>query len=338
MTNTTLADRFLHQRTFDNPFGKIGPIDNTSVQAILRRAERYVLDDAATRMAVDLSHASPKQVEQMISLAWPAAGAVWVEMPAVTMLQRRAALHPGHSYQAAIDERDPNARTAMLVERQPERLVIWLVEDVAKEDYTPKEPSFAWVLGYHIYREPQLTAQDLDQIKIIWGYTEPAKVDVLARRGYVSMSASIAQRLGQKGIYEVATEMAGFTRLSLAILTMLNTIATVEPATRPAGLRLVSGGHSRPYLSRSLVTVRVPKRVRDTRRWAQKQIATAHRRLHEVRAHWRHLKHQPRRPGWEAIEIDGTAYWRRVIDAHLRGDAELGVVSHDGFEVKGRSP
>ncbi len=130
--------------------------------------------------------------------------------------------------------------------------------------------------------------------------------------------------------------MGGMLRVAVAMLSMLNSVAAIEDATRPPGGRLLRGA-VRPYLSRAPVTITVPKRIKKVVDWARREVreACARKRLHEVRPHYRHLQQQPATPGWAEVSIDGKTYWRKRIDGHLRGDPDLGVVEHTHTVVKG---
>ncbi|HEY1878453.1 MAG TPA: hypothetical protein VGG68_00825 [Caulobacteraceae bacterium] len=117
---------------------------------------------------------------------------------------------------------------------------------------------------------------------------------------------------------------------------MLQTVATVGQEERPPGHVLV-GGRMRPRLTICPLTLQVPRRIRNVAAYARRKLAetATGKRLHEVRAHYRHLAFQPRPPGWMPVIIEGQMMWRKRIDSHLRGDPALGVIEHDFTVVHG---
>jgi hypothetical protein len=103
-------------------------------------------------------------------------------------------------------------------------------------------------------------------------------------------------------------------------------------------------GRIRKFLDHKTITLYVPTR-KSTRLIARQAIAMAHRKRHEVRAHWRDDWRNPPSKRCNPhiwVSIDDEADHIRCelcsglqiyIHKHERGDATLGYVTHD-YKVK----
>lgn len=305
-------------------------IDSAALAKAARRAERYLLDERTTRMIVRVSNNHPAFMRKLMDLAWPAAEDVWIEFPSHAMLDERAKLHM-NSFDYVL--RTPKAHTAALISTSGDVMHINCIE----HDETC-HGIFPWLLGFKVFKERQ--DQPMDECLAVWGYTPEAKHPEILQ-GYALPSVHPDTMNDVTGMEEIRgillKELAGFVRLTLVALALLSSPATRKgPPTRPRG-RFVAHGGTHPYHPRQFVELALPKTVRDAQAYVERTLATHHKRLHEVRSHYRHLLYRPNAPGWEPIEIEGEKLWRKAIAKHLRGNPDLGVVEHVGVHVKGPS-
>jgi len=303
----------------------------------VKAAQRYVLDDASTAMATRLAGCMPRQLAKLIALAKPASTETWIEWPTSVMMQTRDALYPGWREQAGVEPRrvDPEARIGVLVNLEGEAMHLHCVE-------TPghKHAPVMWAIGYMIGAGLEGTGDD--EARMGWGYAE--SVDVSALRGSIMVtihpfSSRIADGERREALAMMIRELSGLTRITMSALAMLNSVASIEEATRPAGRHVISGGSTAPFLSRRMVTLALPRTVRDPLAHVIRVGEARRKRLHEVRAHWRHYTRPPLNSlrGAERIEtLDGRILWRVPVEKHLRGDPDIGVIDHAGVAVRGR--
>jgi hypothetical protein len=301
-------------------------------------AKRYVMDEAATRLAVQLSTAQPRTVLQQLDAIEPPAPVVWIEWPSEVFLEERAKLG---TLVMPREHHPPQARTGALIEFVDNIFRTWCIEDGfedEKGDFRGKV--ICWPISYHVALTGTPYRHDNDT-HLIWGYQTlgPSDVTPLKGRAIATVHPSIHSRLGPEGELVMLQEMQGWTRLVVATLAMFSTVSVVETLPRPAG-RVLLGGVTRPRLQTDRLVLRVPRKIRKVVKWAQRAIsnrAAVRHKLHEVSEHYRHLDFQPRAEGWEAILMNGEAIWRKKIARHLRGDPALGVVEHKQTFVVGPS-
>lgn len=327
----------------------------------LRRAKRFVFDEAACRMAVrmigcpDGALNFPRfldNAEHPTDVIWIEASA-WVEQDEV---RRLAAENPewgmGTAGDATVDD-----RTGWLFVRDRGVLQVFTWMHTV-------EGMVATFPVYHLVslgetRFPRLGPGDVlhdgqsvlvqgksgrgtyeEQTAITWNIegADPKVVKpLIGRARIVTRLSGLSLLRGEAARFNwFARNAARGLPFALCYLAMLNTIAFVDEEARPPGQQLI-GGTSRPYLTRCAAKVVVPRRIRRVTKWAldEMRAAAARKRLHEVSAHYRHLRHKPLTDGWVEVEIEGETYWRKRIDQHLRGDPDLGVVEHDVTLVKG---
>ncbi len=146
----------------------------------------------------------------------------------------------------------------------------------------------------------------------------------------------------QHSIVEQASEIR-FISVALALLCALPVKFTPY---KPSG-RAMMRGTTRPYLSSSIVTIEMPRsrrRIKEIEDRLLRAEEAQRRRAHEVIGHYRTADAPPRSealrldegapPRWESyIDRDGKARWRQWIAPHMRGDASLGFVQHDAYDV-----
>ena len=135
------------------------------------------------------------------------------------------------------------------------------------------------------------------------------------------------------------TEWTGVLRRVWALLATIDHLPMIK-----GEVRLTKGflarGRIRKYLSHQTITLNVPAK-KDTRILARQMVALAHRKRHEVRAHWRDDWRNPPSKRcnphlWEPVDENADLIRCELCDGrqmhihkHERGDASLGYVTHD---------
>lgn len=328
----TLADRFRDPRS-------VAPqLDDAVVRSAMLRADRMVVDDAAVRLAVTLAISAPREMRRMLDQIEFPAQPMWLEWSSRTMLQARLAEGTLISPEEA-DSRDPAAKTGLLIMPgldNARELHSWCVEDADAESAKIAGEIMLWPIGITLY-QPQDRRSESKGGNMIWGYGDDVDVAPLSGRAAYLVTQSKERLLGKDGVATAAHELSGWSRMTVAMLAMLQTVTIAgEPTRVPGSVRL--GGRLQPNLSTRHLSLQVPHRIRNVPAYARRRLheeATFRKRLHEVRAHYRHLDHQPRAPGWAPILVEGQTLWRKRIAGHLRGDPSLGVVEHDVTVVHG---
>lgn len=313
--------------------------DNSHVRRVMLDAKRYVMDDDACRLAVDLSESLPRQVLHQLDAIELPSPTMWIEFGSETLTRQR--LKYGNFADGDPAERGPSARCGMLLhQREPGVIQTWCIEDGDPAEFGAREGMIvAWPVSYVISTigpaERWRTTRDMNSL--LWGYgSEAPDLELLDGRGAATMDPSYMKVFDKRNVARLMVELRGWTRLTIAMLALFSTVASIEEVPRPPGhVRL--GGFLRPRLKSDRLVIYVPKGIRKPVPWARKAISRAvqHKRpLHEVSKHWRHLDHMPAAPGWEPVLIGNKHMWRKEIDTHLRGDPALGVVEHRETYVK----
>ncbi len=174
--------------------------------------------------------------------------------------------------------------------------------------------TWAWSVDNetHIPFEPvkDLGGRSHSEIPLgILGYESPF-VKVIYRPGLEKQYRSEA---GEDFGNMFLKEFIGDLRYTWALLSTINDLPILAKEIRPSKGYLAKG-RWRKFMSHSLITLQVPTRM-SKEKLARKILALSRRRRHEVRGHYRVNWRNPA----------GEKIW---IDAHMRGDATLGFVSH----------
>jgi hypothetical protein len=349
-----LADRCLRERPKLSQLETlrrdiIGPLRH-------RNCERYAFDDAASDMVGRMGTQLPDKFRSLLTLGRPACDLLWIEWN--HGLARRASQEVGvYEFDDADSEyvrrmgvlatrlgnTDGEVALMFAQENDPSRalaeLMYWPVGYVVSTDGT-KLRLAARTFVHDLYGGTR-AEQDMTTRRI-WGFGGALSIaplrglaTIFVTPGAVKLR-SIDDVIVDKSVQQSVRDLIGALRLAVAALAILNAVAEIGAEVRPPGL-IRGSGDLKPYVPRRLVTVRVPKH-RSPLSFARSRILAHHKRLHEVRSHWRHLGHEPRASGWERIEIDGRTLWRKSIAKHLRGNPDVGVVEHDGARVAGPRP
>jgi hypothetical protein len=339
---TRHSDRMLAEDFIAQPTYKLGNklIDSTLFVPIVKQASKFVLDEEATRMVVRLSSqqgiADPEHMALMANAAWPAADHVWIELPSEFMLKERELINPAGQYWHKVDgvpyeERKPHHRMAVFAhKRDDQSMIIHCVEHFVG---SAKDEVFSWPLGFLFHKSPTEGKQDAKTLKALWGYgSDATHLDHLRGRAHFTLHPGFVMTDPEFSTH--VRELLGFLRLSVAALAILNTVAEVSASNRPPGQFIGKGGRSHPRQTRSFVTIKLPKRIKDPVAYVRRKFALHSRKLHDVSAHYRHLPYPPNAPGWEYVDTHLGPRWRKPIPKHMRGNIELGVVEHKGHLVK----
>jgi hypothetical protein len=338
----TLAERFRDPKNdgevwLARELGQHVP-DNSHVRKLVLQAKRYVMDDDALKLAVDVSESWPRAVLHQLDAIEMPAPSVWIEFSSKTLTAQR--LKYG-TLEDAPPDRPDTARCGMLIATRDDGMIqTWCIEDGDPDEFGAREGMIvAWPLSYAI----SLTGPHESQrgragwTGLCWGYgSETEDLELLAGRAWPTMDPSFMRLFNEAGAAKLMKELRGWTRLTVSMLALLSTVASIQEVPRPPGqVRL--GGLMRPRLKTDRLVIYVPRTIRKPVPWAQKiirQSAQHKRRLHEVSKHWRHLERMPAAPGWEPVLIGNKWMWRKEIAFHLRGDPALGVVEHRETFVK----
>jgi hypothetical protein len=357
----TLADDVLDARLLP----KAVSFDVRRDRELVRQAKRYVFDEAACRLATRiLARPDPPPYLRFLENAEPPSDVTWIETSAWTEqdeIRRLAREHPEWGM-ASLGDAHPSDRTGWLFSREPGSPILqvftWMhsmegavvtfplyhlvalegapFRQLKEGEFTPDPSGQGVLVGA---RQGRLS--ELDQAAVTWNCElRPDFAKPMVGRGRIVSRLDMIGNVPADRFNWFARNASRGLPFAILYLSMLNSVAIVdEAATRPAGSRLV-GGSSRPYLTRQVATVVIPKRIRRPVDWALREMreAVSRKRLHEVSPHYRHLTHAPKAPGWVEVEIEGVTYWRKRIAAHLRGNPDLGVVEHDHTVVRGPAP
>ena len=140
-----------------------------------------------------------------------------------------------------------------------------------------------------------------------------------------------------KAYVNLLKEWTGVVRRVWALLATINDIPKIVTEVRQSK-GFLAKGRIMKFLDHSTITLHLPAR-KDVTVLARSLVATAHRRRHPVRAHWRDDWRHPPAPRcghlWEVMDEQADriecalCHGRQsYIHKHERGDATLGWVSH----------
>lgn len=219
--------------------------------------------------------------------------------------------------------------------------------------------------GYHIWTFPFAYGWCCDDSPLPWrydngGYTgdeEEIKqlmvTQAVGLLGYhrdsvgIVLSPLIKRPSTDRRLFEayrsLLTEWTGVVRRVWALLATIDHLPLTYGQVRQSK-GFLARGRIRRYLDHQTITLNVPTK-KDTRVLARQMIAIAHRKRHQVRAHWRDdwrnppsRRCQPHLWGFvdddpDVIRCDLCHGRQFHIHVHERGDARLGYVTHD-YRVK----
>jgi hypothetical protein len=136
------------------------------------------------------------------------------------------------------------------------------------------------------------------------------------------------------------SEWMGVVRRVWALLATIDNLPITRGEVRQSK-GFLARGRIRKFLDHQTITLNIPQKT-DTRVLARKAIAIAHRKRHEVRAHWRddwrfppskrcnpHLWEFMNENDLDHIRCDLCGGRQIHVKLHERGDAALGYVTHN---------
>lgn len=357
LANLTLRETFRPKTTMqyitDRPMADI--------RAAITGARRFVLDDRMSAFLADLSSV-PFQVQQVRRpqvLDTIRHGArlphatTWIEFNGSEF--RRRLLEVAESKtdswgHALVPGSEVPARWGWLLEQHPKlETVVQLTEFIDMGDDSVGAAPFTVV--WQTIDQP-LPYNDADPnggtfMHGITGYVSPyiatrPMQKVPAHRLVDVVKEEDGRRIPQFKVDKMIVEMGGLARYAMSLLATINDIPVLH--TFEAQHRgFVARGAHRKFLDHTVIRLNVPQ-TRNTRLLAQKLIAIARKRAHEVRGHWRLYQRgegavcTPGQHQWMAEDERGhcacmnCSSWRTWIHPHQRGDASLGYVTHE-YEV-----
>jgi hypothetical protein len=333
----------------------------------IKSYEKIVLDEYAIQMAVRLAASKPIEMLHMLDAALPPSGKTWIEWPSRAMLLEQQAMQTeGLSAPASMNwtaNRSPDARCGVMIETLPDAYNITCIEHAETDKLV-----YEWPVSFRIPKDSQTRfkidvevkttdnpvelrlkgrGSVLAQAAILWGYGEQTKgLNNLARRGQVAIPSHMSLLLNAISVHNseplstlitnTVQELAGITRLTVAILAMLHTSMEVDEPVRPKG-RFISKSGPKPYSERRVARLLVPGRVRKVEEYVRSRIKEEgdriRKRFHKVKAHYRHSHFLPLNgDGWTRCYCPGREpgkLWHKKIDEHWRGDETLGTVTRD---------
>lgn len=346
----TLADRVLTERA---EVRQMEPLRGDVAPLLRQTPDKYVFDTAASAMIGTLGSQPSRGLARLVPLAVPPTETIWIEWDHRAL--RQAGIATG-----VVELDGSDAEWVLRMGALVKRVRHGDSDEITATGFTfvgENEPAHAvvsvmyWPIAYLVGVELRQGMEYLglgdwldDERAVsidraIWGIGGLGDPKPLQGLGMCVMTdgADTLRRIDRKvvdeAIKQAMFDLTGALRYAVAALAVINAVGEVGASHRPPGM-IRAGGSMRPYQPHRLVTVNVPKH-RQPLSFARSRIAAVHHRLHEVRAHWRRLTHEPRASGWAAVEINGRTYWQKAIARHLRGDPDLGVVEHAGALVRG---
>lgn len=357
-TWTTLAD----DASDPSNYSKVQSIAPATLHKEIRRYKVLTLDDDATRAALTLADSTPKSLADMLHAAVPPWDRLWIEVPSRAVVEHRrqharsvgakyaAETPPDHArvgLQITYVDDDPGPHVKIHCfehEAGSRRVWEWPIGfDIGLGDTKfPRPPrERVSVTDDKTHALIRGTDKIIRQTSAIWGYEEETKgLSNLNYRGRVGVAPHWMKMVTMELVSSTLKEVHGIPRLAVAVLSMLNTVMSVDPGSRPKGRRLSSSSRNKtlPYLERSVGYLNISPRIKKVNEYIAKAVSdeVSRKRYHEVRGHYRHVREKPSTPGWEECIVRGQTMWRKRIAPHHRGDIELGIVEHDVTVVVGR--
>lgn len=136
-------------------------------------------------------------------------------------------------------------------------------------------------------------------------------------------------------------QSASDLRYLWAFLATINDVPTTVSEVRPSK-GYVARGRYRKFVEHKVIRLTVPQKI-SKKVLAQRLASIARRRAHQVRGHWRLyvkdlLCDHDWRPDEDArhLRCSSCKSWKTWIAEHQRGDASVGIVTHDYEVARGR--
>jgi len=331
-----------------------GWVSNLAMQKVLVSAQRFIVDDAMGAFMADLANVAfmdkstlgkPKAVRVANSLRVSARlphEAIWIEYPLHAYQMRRHEIRPEGPYPPNLDEIP--TREGWLIQQHPQIETAYIMHLFTAGGVVDE-------FGFTMWTFPFAYGWCADDSPLPWwpmmNVGEYRSSLVVGLPGYRQDNVSIVHSplleipsaSRSELLSELLIEWTGVLRRVWSLLATIDNIPMRQSETR-VSKGFLARGQIRKYLSHRTITLNVPARA-SINVLARKLIATAHRKRHPVRGHWRDdWRHPPSsqcQPHlWqimddEADHIECAACHGRqtFIHKHERGDAALGYVTHD---------
>ena len=338
----TLIDLALREAL--KPHGKAVP---GSIRDLLLCARKFVLDDSMSAYLADLTNAafaaSPQRAVEMVDGARKLARlphpVTWIEYNCLARRKRSMSEYPQFQWPtsgANLPDHEIIPRVGwLLVQHSKIPTAFVLTEFCEVDDAAVMLPyCSAWtsddasVIPWRGLPWSNRGNTPSELATGIIGYRTD-KVNILATRTF---DFNDEKQLSMEAIMK---DTAGELRAAWCLLATINDLPTLVETVRPSK-GYVARGRYRRFVDHSIIRLNVPAH-RSLKTLAARAVATIRRRAHQVRGHWRKdWRHVPATlcdHDWIAGETvltcsrcGGKRLW---ITEHQRGDASLGIVTHD---------
>jgi hypothetical protein len=295
-------------------------VDNVS--DLVRAAHKMVLPTDTLHLVQHVRSQLPPVMAQLRRSARPPFPVIFVEAD-LEEYNRSLGLEPSPDQKGA--------RTGLLLVDDPATESFTLLVIDTCGDVAAKPKLLTWPLRFGMAYGAEHLAMVPDKIPpkvecLLWGYGPDIDMKPLHRFAWAEPDSRVPLDVGVAALRETQ----GVLRYACALLSLLNTTATLHDGPKPKNPRILLRGGTHRATTPSIVRIEIGSRVKDRESYVLKHAREGVRkRLHEVRGHYRHSARQPlsaHAPGsaWEQWE----GGWRIWIAHHERGDESLGDLRH----------
>jgi len=330
----TLADKLHIDLCRANSFVS----DAYAMRNVLRKAQKFTLDNESSAKVSDFSIAIAKDLESARAIAIPPYPLTWVELDnnaRHTRAQELGIKKVGVANKitmedinpfTAYDSSRPVPRIGWLIERHHNQHTAFKMTFVGEVD--------AKVNAGCVFVTPWAWAWDIEGNECPWSILSysipPDKVSHYSFGVHPSVSVAKSWIVNSYGSYkpflkdiEVLQEFAGELRNCWGLLVALGSLPTIDhavirienPNDTPVEPIKIKDKIVQPFVLRN-VTLRIP-RLRNINKVVQRCLEGVRKRRHEVRGHFRHYRN-----------AEGVVVRKVWIQEHERGDIALGRVEH----------
>jgi hypothetical protein len=366
----TLADAVIRETL--RPRSALAPAAGhrslAGIRASILDARKFVLDDRMAAFLADLQRMPfagevirrPSVLDTMRHGSMLPHPKTWVEFPARAFRKRAIELEAKDPWGSGLAGADEIANTwGWLFEEHPQLpSVITMTEFMSSEEGYP-----ILMLPFTVVWNTQDLPLPWNDVDIIAGQVAHGILTYDCKQIGVRMNRPLSdfdneslvdiviEENGQvlTTMHHLVGETAGLCRYALAFLSTLNDVPTITTEVRPSKGYIARGTYKK-FVEHKVITLNVPEK-KNMQMLARRVFAQSRRRMHEVRGHWRltvpptggFICDQVTAHQWGAIDEDNHAHCancvvrRTWIKKHYRGDASLGVVTHD-YKITHKEP
>lgn len=340
--------------------------DNTKVRRALEKARRFSVDEPMASFMADLANESFLKAgsnwvggtSTMGSFASPSLAlrladsirvqarlpyeAIWIEYP-LRAYQKRANEIRGTT---APDESEVPVREGWLIQQHPNIDTAYIMHLFTQSSDPDRYGFTLWTFPFAFgwtadgsplpwWKSIQMADTGWSASAVLSGIRQYERDNINMVRSPLIHDPDLARH--SRAYHSLLQEWAGILRRVWALLATINDIPKLVTEVRQSK-GFLARGRIMKFLDHSTITLHLPAR-KDVTVLARSLVATAHRRRHPVRAHWRDDWRHPPAPRcghlWEVMDGEGDriecalCHGRQsYIHKHERGDATLGWVSH----------